>query len=145
MSEQFDESVLLSLCVRVVSAASTACRDVTSSTSTSCRATCPITQAGFVRIVSNPAFSPDAVSPTSAVAILDANLRHEHHRFWKDECGFGDAVSAFRPQLVGHRQVTDAYLLGLALRKRGCLATLDRGVRTFVRAGSGADAIHVIQ
>ncbi len=108
-------------------------------------ATCPVTQAGFVRIVSNPAFSPDAVSPPAAVAILAANLRHEHHRFWKDECGFGDAVKAFLPQLVGHRQVTDAYLLGLAVRKRGCLATLDRGVRTLVRAGSSSDVIHIIR
>lgn len=38
------------------------------------------------------------------------------------------------PALVGHRQVTNAYLLGLAAHKREVLATLDRGLRSFARA-----------
>ena len=47
-------------------------------------ASCPLTQAGFVRIVSNPAFSPDAVTPAAAMAILDANLHHKYHRYNQD-------------------------------------------------------------
>src|SRR5438477_321182 len=39
-------------------------------------ATCPLTQAGFVRISSNPAFSPHAVLPQQAVDLLNTNLRH---------------------------------------------------------------------
>lgn len=91
-------------------------------------ATCPFTQAALVRILSNPAFSRDAVTPQEAVKILSANLEHRHHRFWGDEVGFAEAVKTFRQRLVGHRQVSDAYLLGLAIHNNGRLATLDRGV-----------------
>ena len=90
-------------------------------------ATCPITQAAFVRIVSNPAFSPDAATPREAIAVLEANLKHPSHHFWPDDLGFSDAMRPLHAKLVGHRQVTDVYLLGLALHKRGKLATLDAG------------------
>jgi len=91
-------------------------------------ATCPLTQAGFVRIAANPAFSPDAVTPQEAAALLHSNLKHPSHEFWADEIGFVDAVAPFQKQLFGHRQVTDAYLLGLVMHKKGKLVTLDEGV-----------------
>lgn len=91
-------------------------------------ATSPFTQASFVRVLSNPAFSPDAVTPQEAINILDANLKHRFHRFWVDEIGFTEAVNRFRGRLVGHQQVSDAYLLGLTIHKNGKLATLDQGV-----------------
>ena len=47
---------------------------------------------------------------------------------WADELGFIQALERFHPRLAGHQQVTDAYLLGLAIRKKGKLATMDRGV-----------------
>jgi len=89
-------------------------------------ATCPFTQAAFVRIVSNPIFSPDAVTPNEAIEILGANMGHRGHRFWKDDVDFPSAVEPFRKNLTGHRQVTDAYLLGLVVKNHGRLATLDR-------------------
>src|SRR5229473_2976762 len=81
-------------------------------------ATCPVTQTGFVRIVSNPAFSPDAVSPQEAISVLAANLQHRWHQFWADAIGLEEATHAFRHRVVGHQQVTDAYLLGLATQDR---------------------------
>jgi hypothetical protein len=78
--------------------------------------------------VSNPAFSRDAVTPQEAIALLNANLKHRHHRFWSDEITFGEAVELFQGRVVGHRQVSDAYLLGLAIHKKGKLATLDQAV-----------------
>jgi predicted nucleic acid-binding protein len=48
-------------------------------------ATTPFTQAAFVRIVSNPAFSKDAVAPGEAIELLQHNLQHPHHRFWPDD------------------------------------------------------------
>jgi uncharacterized protein len=95
-------------------------------------ATCPLTQTAFVRILSNPAFSSDALTPGDAIALLAANLKHPAHRFWADEVTFNDAISPFRDRIVGHQQVTDAYLLGLAIRKKGRFATLDRGVRNLL-------------
>jgi hypothetical protein len=91
-------------------------------------ATCPCTQAAFVRIVSNPAFSRDAVTPAEAVNLLDANVRHKTHQFWADEIDFVTAVWPLVGRLNGHQQVTDAYLLGLAKHKKGKLATMDRAV-----------------
>lgn len=91
-------------------------------------ATCPFTQAAFVRILANPAFSPDAVTPLEAVKVLSSTLLHASHRFWKDEISFAEATKPFQKRLVGHRQVTDAYLLGLAIYMKGKLATLDRAI-----------------
>jgi hypothetical protein len=42
-------------------------------------------QAAFVRLVSNPAFSRDAVTPQEAITLLTGNLKHRCHRFWSDE------------------------------------------------------------
>lgn len=91
-------------------------------------ATCPITQAGFVRIVSNPAFSRDAVQPREAVQVLAANTAAKDHTFWSDEMPFAEAIAFAGLRLVGHQQVTDAYLLGLAIRRCGLLATLDERI-----------------
>ena len=91
-------------------------------------ATCPVTQAGFVRIVSNPAFSRDAVPVRSAIALLEASLDHPFHEFVADSIPFAQAVRDFAGALRGHRQVTDAYLLGLAVRSRAVLITFDRGL-----------------
>lgn len=91
-------------------------------------ATCPFTQAGFVRIISNPAFSRDAVTPEEAARVLSANLEHRFHRFWPDAIGYVEAVKLFEGKLTGHRQITDAYLLGLAIQNNGKLATLDRAI-----------------
>ena len=91
-------------------------------------ATCPITQAGFVRIVSNPSFSSDAVQPQEAVNLLESNLKHAHHHFWPDDVSFLQAVRPSLERFNGHKQVTDCYLLGLALHRKGRLVSLDRGI-----------------
>ena len=91
-------------------------------------ATCPLTEAGFVRIVSNAAFSRDAVTPREAAGVLAANTTAKDHAFWPDELPFAEASAFAGARLVGHQQVTDAYLLGLALRRDGMLATLDERI-----------------
>jgi uncharacterized protein len=88
-------------------------------------ATCAMTQGGVVRILSNPAFSRHAVSPRDAMQVLEASLQHRAHRFWTDDIGIAEAVTHVGGRLLGHQQVTDAYLLGLAIHKKGRLATLD--------------------
>jgi toxin-antitoxin system PIN domain toxin len=93
-------------------------------------ATCSLTQLAFVRIVSNPAFSRDALSPTEAVALLRENLTHPAHEFWAESLQVPAAVKGTESRLQGYRQLTDAYLLALAHRRKGVLATFDRGLRT---------------
>jgi uncharacterized protein len=98
-------------------------------------ATCGITQAGFVRIVSNPAFTRDALSPQQAIELLETNAGHPAHRLWKDKSGFLSLAAPFAARIMGHRQVTDAFLLGLALRNKGKVATLDRGMLSLLPPG----------
>ena len=99
-------------------------------------ATCPLTEAGFVRIVSNPAFSRDAVQPREAAQVLSANTSAKDHEFWPDELPVIEAVAFAGVRLVGHQQITDAYLLGLAIRRSGMLATLDQGIGALTAAKS---------
>lgn len=91
-------------------------------------ATCPLTQAGFVRITSNPAFSPDALTPQEALDLLGANLAMRSHSFWSDDIGLADALEGLGIRLSGHQQITDAYLLGLTSHYDGKLATMDRSL-----------------
>ena len=106
-------------------------------------ATCPLTQMAFVRIVSNPAFSPDALAPAEAMAVLERNLEHPMHEFWPDAIGLVEATGAVLPRLQGYRQITDAYLLGLALWRHGALASFDRGVRTLA-TGERAAVLEIV-
>lgn len=91
-------------------------------------ATCPQTQAGFIRILSNPSFSPSAVSPGEATQALRKSLAHPNHRYWPADVSYLEAIEPFASQIVGHRQVSDAYLLGLAIHNGGSLVTMDRGI-----------------
>ena len=91
-------------------------------------ATCPVTQSGFVRLLSNPAFAPNALSVADALSVLETNLSHPAHQFWPDEIGLAQAVRAFLPGPKGHKQVSDAYLLGLAIHKKAKFATTDRAI-----------------
>ncbi|MFO7534619.1 MAG: TA system VapC family ribonuclease toxin [Kiritimatiellia bacterium] len=107
-------------------------------------ATCPLTQCAFVRISSNPKIIPEAVMPAEALALLRQMVGLKTHTFWKDEIGILDK-SVPSALLVGHRQITDAYLLGLAIRHDGRLVTLDGGVADLLPPGSPhRDALHVL-
>ena len=99
-------------------------------------ATCPFTQAGFVRIVSNPAFSRDSVQPREAIQVLSANTAAADHTFWPAELSFAEAVAYAGVRLLGHQQTTDAYLLGLAIRRGGVLATLDQRIAALLEPKS---------
>jgi toxin-antitoxin system PIN domain toxin len=95
-------------------------------------ATCPITQSGFVRVSSNAAVVPAARTPRECLLLLREIVALPHHEFWNDDTSLATSKYLAEERLVGYRQVTDAHLLALALRRRGCLATLDRGVRQLV-------------
>jgi uncharacterized protein len=89
-------------------------------------ATCPMVQAGFVRIISSPAFSQRAVTPSEALHALESHVRHPAHQFWPDDLSVAKGVEHFRDRIVGHQQITGAYLVALATRRGGKLTTLDK-------------------
>ena len=91
-------------------------------------ATCPFTQSALVRVLSNPAFSPRALTVENALRVLEANVKLPGHHFWPADIAVTDAIGRVERRLTGHGQITDAYLLGLAIHHRGKLATLDRGI-----------------
>ena len=108
-------------------------------------ATCSLTQLGFVRLVSNPAFSRDALAPVEATALLARNLGHRGHQFWSDGLQLPAALRGMESRLQGHRQVTDAYLLAMAHRNKGVLATFDRGLVSFAgdRLGGALEVVPI--
>lgn len=104
-----------------------------------------MTRAGFVRIVSNPAFSRDAVQPREAIQVLSANTAAKDHVFWPDELPVAEAVAFVGVRLIGHQQVTDACLLGLAIRRGGVLATLDQRIAALAEPKSAeSKALEVV-
>lgn len=104
-------------------------------------ATCPMVEAGFVRVLSNPAFSANAVSPKEALNALKISTRHSAHQFWPDDLPLAEALANSQLHIVGHQQVTDAYLLALAMHHDGKLATLDKGIAEW----AGGSAVEVIR
>lgn len=104
-------------------------------------ATCPLTENGLIRILSNPAVSPAAERPAATRDRLRKFCQSGHHAFWADEVSLCDP-KVFPPALpVASSQITDVYLLALASRHGGLLATFDR--RIPIRAVSGATADHL--
>jgi len=90
---------------------------------------CPFTETGFVRLVTNPAVTGVTVSMAEARQALSDFSRLKGYRFWPVQRTFEEMTEPFRSRLHGHRQVTDAILLGLAIERKGSLATLDKAVR----------------
>jgi|ERR1700728_480529 uncharacterized protein len=99
-------------------------------------ATCPMVEAGFVRILSNPAFSAHAVSPTEAIEALGISTGHPSHQFWPDDIPLARGLANWQNQIRGHQQITDAYLIALSIHHHGKLATLDKRLMALVDGGS---------
>lgn len=89
-------------------------------------ATCPMTEAGFVRISMNPLIVTEQISSGAALAMLDTYRTRYKHVFWPDTLTATEALSIFN-HLSGHRQITDAYLLALAIANEGKLVSFDGG------------------
>ena len=98
-------------------------------------ATCPLTQLGFVRLSSNPAFTSDAVTPAAALAMLRTMTALDGYEFWADDVDCVTGAFSTGIHMTVHRQVTDAYLFSLARARSGCLATLDRRMHRLLPRG----------
>ncbi len=99
------------------------------------RASCPLTENGFVRILSQPKY-PNAVSAQDAIRRLSESIDRTDHAFWPDDVTLRDESLFRRENLVGHRQITDVYLLALAVRNSGRVVTFDCGIPISVVEGA---------
>jgi hypothetical protein len=92
-------------------------------------ATCPLTENGFVRVLANPAYGGALSRPGAILHHLRRFCAEADHHFWDDSVSLCDERLFDPSVLASHRQITDVYLLGLAVSRRGSLATFDRGLR----------------
>jgi toxin-antitoxin system PIN domain toxin len=92
-------------------------------------ASCPITQNGCVRVMSNPGY-PGALPVRAVVERLAMASKTRHHEFWPDDVSLLDAALLDPARIHGPRQITDLYLLALAVKHRGSFVTFDRLIST---------------
>ena len=91
-------------------------------------ATCPMTEAGFVRVSCNPSAVKQSVTPSEAIALLGRLKRLKSHAFWRMDRSITELPQGILARVQGYRQITDAVLLALAAQYGGQLATLDAGL-----------------
>ena len=90
---------------------------------------CPLTETGFLRVTTNPAYRPGPRTLEQAIAILQVIKGLPGYRYWGIDESWVTLTAPFAARIFGHQQVTDAYLLGLAIKGDGVLVTFDSGVR----------------
>jgi uncharacterized protein len=107
-------------------------------------ATCPLTENGLVRVVSNPRYESPVSTGAAVVDRLKKFRASGHHVFWSDDVSLTDESLFKRGWAQGHRQITDVYLLGLAHRHGGRLATMDRSIPLASVVGTTRESVAVI-
>lgn len=95
-------------------------------------ATCPLTEAGFVRVSCNPSVVHHPVTPLDAIRVLKRLTQLGSHVFWPLDQSIVRLPDSIGVRLQGYRQITDAVLLATAMQRHGQLATLDGGIEGLV-------------
>ncbi len=92
---------------------------------------CPFTEAGFVRVTTNPGFRPVPRSIGQAMAILQMLKTYPGYTYWEigESESWVNITVPFAARISGYQQVSDAYLLGLAIKKDGVLVTFDSAIQ----------------
>jgi toxin-antitoxin system PIN domain toxin len=90
-------------------------------------ASCPITQNGCLRIMSQPAY-PNRLPFRTVCERLEGATASAHHDFWADDLSLLDQSRIRRDRIHQARAVTDVYLLALAVQRQGRLVTLDHAI-----------------
>ena len=101
-------------------------------------ATCPLTENGCLRVLTNPRYT----APQNAAFMLgrlDATKQSGNHAFWPDDVSITDAALFDWDRLQGYQQITDVYLLALAVAHGGRLVTFDQRIQPGVVKGCGPE------
>lgn len=92
-------------------------------------ATCPITENGLVRVLSHPKYSEAfRLAPVDMIQRLAEFCAAQDHEFWPDSISLRESENFNFARILGSRQITDLYLLSLAVRNEGQLVTFDQGI-----------------
>jgi len=105
-------------------------------------ASCPITQNGCVRIMSHPGY-PNPLPVNQVVERLREATLSTVHEFWPDDVSVLDEKVLDATRVHGPRQLTDLYLLAMAVRRGGSFVTFDASIAH--EAVRGAGARHLVQ
>jgi uncharacterized protein len=106
-------------------------------------ATCALTENGVLRVMNLPGYS--AYGPVGFEPIhkqLQLLRKDIDHQFWPCDISLSDATKVQWDRVMGHNQITDVYLLALAVRHGGALATLD--TRISISTVQGAEKKHLV-
>ncbi|HEX4006525.1 MAG TPA: TA system VapC family ribonuclease toxin [Acidobacteriaceae bacterium] len=103
----------------------------------------PFTEAGFVRVVTNPRY-PNPFSVAEALEVLALLAAQKGYAFCAVTESLTTLAQPFVERLFGHQQITDACLLGLAIRGGRVLVTFDKGLRTLA-GPAHARHVHVLE
>lgn len=87
---------------------------------------CAFTEAGFLRVTTNP--RAGSYSIEEAADVLASLSENEGYRYWPIREGWASLAEPFIERVFGHQQITDAYLLGLAVKEGGVLVTMDKAI-----------------
>lgn len=98
-------------------------------------ASCPMTQNGCLRVMAQPGY-PNPLPVSAVVERLRSATSTAHHAFWPDDVSLLDASVAEADHIHGPRQVSDLYLLALAVAHGGRLVTFDRRIPLSVVRGA---------
>jgi toxin-antitoxin system PIN domain toxin len=92
---------------------------------------CSLTEVDFLRVAANPVVRPVLESLELAKAVLQTWRACSGFIPWPmpSEKSWIDLTADFASRVLGYRQVTDAYLLGLAIKEKGVLVTFDKGIQ----------------
>jgi hypothetical protein len=104
-------------------------------------ASCPLTQNGFIRIISQPKY-PSPVPIARALDLLAEEIQGTDHTFWVDDLSLLDTKRFARDRILGPKQLTDVYLLALAVQNGGRLVSFDRAIP--IAAVRGAARQHLV-
>ena len=104
-------------------------------------ASCPITQNGCIRVMSQPGY-PERMPVVALVERLRQATAHRAHEFWADDVSLLDPSGIDATRVHGPAQLTDVYLLALAVAHGGRLVTLDQAIP--LGAVRGAQKKHLV-
>ena len=104
-------------------------------------ASCPITQNGCIRIMSHPGY-PNALPVRAVMERLAQASSSSLQEFWPDDLSLLDVGVVDSARIHGPRQLSDIYLLALAVRRKGCFVTFDTSVP--LGAVQGARKNHIL-
>jgi uncharacterized protein len=90
---------------------------------------CPLTEAGFIRVTTNPAMFANVRTLDQAIEVLQMLKSRPGYSYWPITESWTTLTAPFAARIFGHQQVTDAYLLGLAIRENGVLVTFNRALK----------------